>query len=184
MNPSRLALGLVALSLASPLVAQRPAGWRVRYDRADAVDSTLSFETMTPGWHVTTVPAAILYDTAQRADQAYRVEAEIFLFPGERLEGFGIFVGGLDLAGEDQAYTYFLIRKDGKFLVKRREGQTTTVLVPWSEHASIVKHPGGNGTAMNVLAVDVGSDSVRFLINREEVAKLPRTAVQPDGIAD
>ncbi|MFN2399395.1 MAG: hypothetical protein ABR543_12245 [Gemmatimonadaceae bacterium] len=183
MNYSRFALGLVALSLTSSLLGQRPSGWRVRYDQANAVDSTLFFETMAPGWHITTGPAAILYDTAQHADQTYRFEAEIFLFPGGGLEGFGVFVGGHSLADEDQTYTYFLIRKDGKFLVKQREGQTATVLVPWSDHASIVKHLGGNGTAMNVVAVVVGSDSVRFVANREVVAKLPRSVAQPDGIA-
>src|SRR6266851_4294789 len=37
-------------------------------------------------------------------------------------EGYGLLFGGRDLAGAAQRYTYFLVRGDGTFLVKRRNG--------------------------------------------------------------
>jgi hypothetical protein len=181
----RLAYLTLALAFfASPLAAQdleRPAHWKVRFDRP-APDTAIYFVTMPPGWHITTGPAAILYDPAQTAQGEYRVQSEIFLFPGERREGFGLFIGGADLEAADQSYLYFLIRKDGRFLVKHRAGSETHVIIPWTEHAAIVKHDGGDGTAKNVLAIECGSEQVRFFVNDEQVAWLPRSEMDVDGI--
>ena len=123
----RLALmSLALLVVAAPLSAQetRPADWKVRFDRP-ASDSDLYFVDMPPGWHITTGPSCILYNPANTVSGSFRVDAKIFLFPGDRREGFGIFVGGADLDNENQSYLYFLIRKDGRYLVKRRTGSET-----------------------------------------------------------
>ena len=160
----------------------RPDGWSVRYDRANAVDSTLAFQTMSPGWHVTTGPSAILYDTTRTAAGDFAVTSEMFLFPGQRAEGFGVFVGGRDLAGAGQQYTYFLLRRNGMFTIKRRDGATASNLVPWTAHPSIEPHDRAEGTVKYVLGVSAGADSVRFTVNGTEVAALPRAAVAPDGV--
>jgi len=181
----RLVLPLFALSLlAAPMAAQdleRPADWKIRFDRP-APDTALYFVSMPPGWHITTGPAAILYDPKQHAEGDYRVEAETHLFPGERLEGFGIFIGGNDLQGANQSYLYFLIRKDGSYLIKRRSGSDTEVIVPWTKHDSIVKHEGGEGTAKNVLAIECGPDQVQFFVNGTKVNSLPRADLDVEGI--
>ena len=112
-------LTLALVFAASPLAAQeleRPAHWKVRFDRP-APDSEIYFVSLPPGWHIPTGPAAILYDPAQSAEAEYRLRSEIFLFPGERREGFGVFIGGANLDAANQSYLYFLIRKDGRFLV-------------------------------------------------------------------
>lgn len=160
----------------------RPPGWTIRYDRPDAVDSTFHFVAMAPGWHVTTGPAAIVYEPGATASGDYRVESELFLFPGQRAEGFGLFIGGHDLEGAGQRYTYFLLRKDGRFLVKQRDGATTRDLVPWTAHAAIAPHDAPAGTVKHVLGVDARADSVRFLVNGTQVAALPRAAVAADGV--
>ena len=160
----------------------RPAGWQIRYDRANAADSTFQFADMAPGWHLTTGPAAILWDPARTASGSYRVESEIFLFPGERAEGFGLFVGGADLDGAAQRYTYFLLRKDGRFLVKQRDGEQLRDLVPWTAHAAVVPHDRPTGTVKHLLGVDARPDSVHFTVNGTRVASLPRSAVAADGI--
>ena len=185
MRAAALAL---SLSLLAPtLHAQeqefhRPNDWTVRFDRAGTPDSAIYFVSMPPGCHITTGPAAVLYDRARVAHGEYRVESEIYLFPIERLEAFGVFLGGSDLGGPAQAYTYFLIRKDGKFLIKERSGSDTRVIHPWTEHAAIVKHEGQEGRTKNLLAVDVGPDMVDFYVNDEKVASLPRSDVKTDGI--
>ena len=97
--PMRLAASFVAILLPLCLSAQeqeRPQDRTVRFDRADAKDSAPVFVTMTPGWHVTTGPAAILYDPSHTATGTFRMESEIFLFdPGDRhREAFGVFFGG------------------------------------------------------------------------------------------
>lgn len=169
---------------AAPTVQRgaRPAGWTVRYDRANAVDSTLAFTAMTPGWHVATGPSGILYDSTRTASGDFALTSEIFLFPGQRADGFGVFVGGRDLQGAGQQYTYFLLRKDGKFTIKRRDGAAATDLVPWTAHAAVAPHDGGEGTVKHVLGVVAAGDTVRFTVNGTEVAALPRAAVAPDGV--
>jgi hypothetical protein len=159
----------------------------VRFDQPGAPDSALAFVTMSPGWHITTGPSAILYDPARTASGSFQVRSTVFLFPGERLEGFGLLVGGRDLEGEGQSYTYFLIRKDGRFLVKRRSGGETRELVPWTEHPAIVRQPAARGDSTtkpvkNVLAVEAGPERVLFLVNGAQVASLPRGEMDVDGI--
>ena len=160
----------------------RPAGWAVRYDRANAVDSTLAFTTMDPGWHIRTGPSGILYDSTRTASGEFAVTSEMFLFPGQRPEGFGIFVGGRDLAGAGQQYTYFLLRRNGMFTIKRRDGATASDLVPWTAHPAIETHTKPEGTVKYVLGVTAGADTVRFTVNGAEVAALPRATVAPDGV--
>jgi len=183
-SPRLVALALLA---AAPLAAQapragRPEGWRWRYDRANAVDSTLEFVTMSPGWHITTGPAAILYHPSHTARGNFRVDSRIFLFPpGEHAEGFGLFLGGRNLEGADQSYTYFLVRKDGRFMIKQRTGATTRDVVPWTANDAVTPHPGGTSDVRNDLAVDVAADSVRFLVNNRQVHAAERSVIPTDG---
>jgi hypothetical protein len=137
---------------------------------------------MAPGWHVTTGPAAILYNPSKVADGAYRVESTIHLFPGPQREGFGIFVGGANLDGPNQSYLYFLIRGDGRYLIKHRAGDDTHMLVPWTEHEAIVAHEGEEGTAENTLAIECGDETVDFYINGQQVNSLPRSEMDVEGV--
>lgn len=173
----------LAVVLATPAPAQqqprpeRPATWKVRFDRPGTPDTAISYVTMPPGWHVTTGQAAILYDPAWTAQGSFRVEAETHLFTGDQSEGFGIFFGGQHLEDAQRTYTYFLIRKDGAYLIKQRQGGGTATLAGWMPNPAIVKHPGGDTNVTNVLAVEVGADSVRFLVNGQAVTALPREQV-------
>lgn len=138
---------------------------------------------MTPGWHITTGPAVILYHPALRAKGRYRAEATFHQFPpGERNEAFGLFVGGTDLNGDDQSYLYFLIRKTGEFLIKTRDGDSTSVVRDWSEHPAIIPYTTETeGTATNVLAIDADSNSLSFYVNEEKVASVPHSHLPVSG---
>ncbi len=176
---------LTCAVLAAPARAQdqeftRPPDWMVRFDRP-APDSAIYFVDMPPGWHITTGPAAILYDPAMTASGEYRLRSEVFLFPGERREGYGVFFGGSDLQGDAQAYSYFLLRKDGRFLVKQRRGQETATLVDWTADEAIVPHDGGDDSVKNVIEVDVGPETVLFMVNGKEVGSLERVSLATDG---
>jgi len=178
---------LAVAVLAQPVAAQdeefkRPDDWVVRFDRADADESALYFVSMPPGWHITTGPAAIFYDPTRVVDGQYNITSEVYLFPGERKEAFGVFLGGQALDGAAQRYTYFLIRKDGQFLIKRRGGSETPTLHPWTEHSAILKHDGGEGTAKNVIEIHVRAREVHFLVNGETVASLPKSEVDTEGV--
>ena len=149
-------------------------------------DSTadIYFVNMMPGWHITTGPAAILYHPGSTAEGEWSAEAKIHLFdPGDRREAFGLIFGGRDLAGEGQSYDYFVIRRTGEFLVKRRTGAETSVIVPWTAHDAIVAYgPETEGAVANTLAVKVDDDEVIFTINGVEVTRLPRAGVNTDGV--
>lgn len=176
-----LVLAAGALAHQAEQKQELPAGWKVRVDRADASAADVKFWNMAPGWHTTTGPAAILYNPANTASGEYHLESESFLFPGEHLEGFGVFFGGKNLDQDSQSYVYFLIRKDGQFIVKLREGAATRTLIPWTEHAAIAKHPG-QGDVKNVLSVHAGTQVVEFYVNSQRVGSLPRAQVPADGV--
>ncbi len=163
------------------LAPQSPAGWRVRVDRAGASADGVKFTNMAPGWHITTGPAAILYNPQNTAAGEYRLESEIFLFPGEHLEGYGVIFGGQNLDTANQTYTYLLLRKDGKFLVKIREGNATRTVMPWTEHSAIAKQ-SGEENAKNVIAVVAGKENVTFYVNGQQIGEFPRAGLPADGV--
>jgi hypothetical protein len=181
----RKAALILALSFIAPaLVAQdqeRPTDWTVRFDRPGSPDSAVYFVNMEPGWHITSGPSGILYDPSRVAKGEYRVKSEIHLFPGERREGFGIFIGGKDLADQNQSYVYFLLRKDGRYIVKQRNGAQTPTIVPWTSHEAIVPQTGDEN-AKNLLEVAVGAEKLDFYVNGKMVTSLPRGDLDTDGI--
>jgi len=189
------AVALLTLLAATPVLAQEASqktapAWKLRADNGTATvvadpqlevnrSDTVRLVVMPPGWHITTGPAIITWDPSWQASGTYRVELESFLFPGERQEGFGLFVGGTDLEGPGQRYLYVLLRKNGEIIVKRRDGAETATIVPWLPHPAIV--PQTEGTAKNVLAIEVTSDSVRIFVNHQRVSGLPRLGLPTDG---
>jgi hypothetical protein len=159
-------------------------GWHARLDRAAAEGP--EFTTMPPGWHVTTGPSGIIYHPDRTASGNYRVESKIFLFdPGTRREAFGIFIGGQDLDGEAQRYTYFVVRQDGQYLIKQRHGAETSVVHDWTPAPAVVswaKRGEGSATAENTLAIEVGATAVVFSANGVELARVPRAQLDTEGI--
>lgn len=183
----------IAVSAAAPSAAAQdhedlpfPEGWEVRFDREDASMDDFSLVTMPPGYHVTTGPAVIAWHPDSVATGNFRVESEIFLFdPQGRREAFGFFVGGSDLQGPDQRYTYFLLREGGEFLVKTRAGAETAEIQGWTAAPAIVSfatRPENAGTAKNVLALEAAGDGLRFWVNGELVWTGPREGLATDGI--
>lgn len=174
MRIRALAIALLAAS-AAPLSAQDPApppGWVVRLDDPAAAEPAVELAAMPPGWHVTAVPAAILYDPQHVGSGAYRVEAETYRFPGGLESGFGIILGGSDLSGRVPDYFAFLIDGTGRFELYHRAGDEVHPVSRRAEHAAVV--PWTEGAVKNVLAAEVRPDSVRFSVNGQEVAAFER----------
>ena len=186
---------LAALSL--PLAAQEhapdpdqaqqggtvPAGWTVRADKGDA--SGAKIQTMGKGLHVTTGPAIILYRANTDGSGPFHTLATFTQTkPSKHPEGYGLFVGGKGLDGAAQQYVYFLVRQDGSYLIKRRDGeQTSDVSKGWVQSAA-VKKPDAKGSATNLLEVDNKRDPTRvaFLVNGQEVYSTPAAGMALDGI--
>ena len=100
-----------------------------------------------PGWHITTGPVhAIFYRPEPPRPGNYTATLDAFFFgpPGQYPEGYGIFVGGKDLAGPNQSYLYFVAANNGKFLIKKRTGATTATVVDWTASPAIKTVPAGD----------------------------------------
>ena len=160
-----------------------PAGWTVRADRGEA--SGAKIETMGTGLHVTTGPAVILYRADTDGTGPFHTLATFTQTkPAKHPEGYGLFIGGKGLDGAAQRYVYFLVRQDGSYLIKRREGEKTSdVSKGWVQHAA-VKKPDAKGTATNLLEVDNKRDPSRlvFQVNGQEVYATDAKTMALDGI--
>ena len=193
----RLYVLCAALLLTIPLIAQHqtdpdkavagggnlPTGWKGRLDGAGTSLAGVKVAPMAGGLHFQTGPAGIYYKPADKLTGAYEVHATFTqLEPAAHPEAYGLFIGGLGLDGASQKYTYFLLRQDGKFLVKKRAGTETPTVTNWSDNAA-VKKADASGKMANTLAIQVAKDKVRFLVNGTEVTTMVPAPAETDGIA-
>ena len=171
---------------------QTPRAWRVRADPPHAAarvgaerdDVDIWFVNMTPGWHVTTGPAAILWHPASTANGAYRPSATIHLFdPGDSLEPYGLLFGGRSLGEDASDYAALLLRNDGTFSVWRCRAGDCAPAVDWTPDEAIVRYTPGSGSSVeNVLAVEVREDELDLSVNGQRVARLPARDLPIEGI--
>jgi hypothetical protein len=179
-------VGMLALCLLAPAGAQMqtPSDWKWRADAAVSLvgegrapgDAELFFVAMPPGWHVTTGPGTLLYHPDYQGRGSFVVEAEIFLFPGDSQEGYGVFVAGrsLDEAASTPGYLAFVARRDGRAGVFERSAAGLVPVADWMANDAVVPHAGGEGTAKNVLRVEVGPAEIAFSANGKPIAVIPR----------
>ena len=76
--------------------------------------------------------------------------------PAEHPEAYGLFIGGSNLAAASQKYTYFLVRQDGKFLIKRRDGAQTPNIMDWTASPAVKKTERA-AKGVNALSIDVAA---------------------------
>jgi hypothetical protein len=162
-----------------------PEGYELRLDRAGADPAGFRVTEENEGLYVQTGPAGILYRPADAvASGDYSVSAtftEVGAPVGHR-EAYGLFVGGSDLQGGNQAYTYFLVRGDGQYLIKRRSGsETSNVSDGWTE-SDAVKAAVEGEDLVNRLDVTVRGDAAHFSANGTEVASVPVARIDAHGV--
>jgi hypothetical protein len=180
-----LAAGL-ALVVAVPLMAQAPKGWMVRADRsASASDpdgaGAIKFVTAGSGFHATNPQAAVYWNPANTVSGNYTLKGTFTLMkPSGHTNYYGLVFGGSALEGAAQSYTYFLVAQDGTWLVKHRNGEAATDVLPKAPNAA-VKKPGADGKSTNELEVRVGADKVDYVVNGTIVGSSPKSAVKTDG---
>ena len=165
---------------------EQPPTWMARYDDGSGDRPYL---VMRPGWHVNPGPAGIFWDPGSFASGDYSISSTIFLFPegsGEPPAGvdapYGILFAGTDLDGPAPDYVAFLLRNDGSFRVERRRGDDVDELVAWTSHEAVVTWSiGDEGTARNVLGIDVTEQEISFWANETQLAALPRAEAPSEG---
>ena len=119
---------------------------------------------------------------ARELTPPYTVRAVLQKRTGRLHEGVGLLFGGSDLDAPEsrQRYSYFLVRGDGSYLVKRRIGTELPIIRDWTRHPGI-RRDAEEGGRPNELEVRVGADEVVFLVNGEEVARVPARELDVRG---
>ena len=166
------------------------AAWDVRFDgpAADAGGLQMS-EEAGGGWAVKTGPtggAVTWRDRDMVEGGGMQVKATLAArSAADAGSGYGIFVGGRHLKDPDQAYTSFLIRGTGEYMIKRREGASSPTYVDWTPNAAIQKAAaaGAGAPVQNTLEVRAEPDVTHFFVNGTEVKSLPTDQAQPYGTA-
>jgi len=162
-------------------------GWSARPDQGTL--ENLKFERMGSGFHVNVGPAVVLYRETDNASGQYEVSGTFTQTSSlGHAHSYGLFIGGSDLQGDGQAYTYFLVRGDGVYLVKKRDGEALEVLTQGGDRSGYVKNDAihmenGDGQATNELAIRVRANDVQFVMNGTVVMTAPKSEVHTDGIA-
>ena len=160
-----------------------PAGFTAVTDDTTAQITNARYVTHGGSWEVTTGPAHIIFAAKDTAKGSYTASATFDQMETPRHpEAYGIFVGGRDLTSPNRAYTYFLVRGNGEFLVKSRSGAKTTDVLAWRASPAVPK-ADGTGKASYRVAIRVGADSVRFMVNDAQVGAVKGGTIPTDGIA-
>ncbi len=185
-----LGLAVVAVPVTARQL-QTPTDWKWRTDTPAKVvaesklpPDSFYFVTMAPGWHITMGPGGLLYPTGRTATGNFTLQAEVFLFPGESQQEYGIFLGGkaLESATAAPQYLAFVARRDGQAAVLRRTATGFEPVVGWKANDAVLPHPGGDSTAKNVLRVEVAATEIAFRANDKEIARVPRAGLDTDGV--
>ena len=182
-----ICVGLLALIVIVPLVAQAPKGWRVRADRsASAMDpdaaGSIKFVTMGSGFHATNPQAAIYWNPTNTATGSYVLKGTFTLKkPSGHTNYYGLVFGGSDLDGPNQSYVYFLVAQDGTWLVKRRNGEATDNVLPKTPNDA-VKKPDSTGQSVNALEVRVTPTRIDYVVNGTVVNSAPKAGAKTDGV--
>jgi len=161
----------------------RPSGWHARADKNKPLDDAMIVRKG-DGMHVTLGPAVVLWRDVHRASGNYRVVATFTQNANPRHpEGYGLFIGGSHLADAQNRYTYFLVRGDGKFLVKRRiTGDSTAEVTNGWTDSDAVATADSAGKATNELGILVRKGKVSFQVNGKEVFSAKAADLDAQGM--
>ena len=150
-------------------------------DEADTSADPQRFTQSESNLEVGPGPNATLWHPGEEVRGTYRLSADItHLDSGEHPHGAGLVFGGSNIDSEDQVYTYFLVRCDGDFLIRKREGEVTDEVLPWTPHLAVATEDD-QGITHNRLTVEVTGKETRFLVNDKQVHVAPSAELYTDG---
>jgi hypothetical protein len=158
-----------------------PAGWNVRPDRG--TPAQIKFSQAGDVFQFAMGPAGTFYRADWTKSGNYQFSARLTQkkAPSHPIS-YGLMIGGSNLAGPTQTYSYFLVRNQGEYFIANREGDAPPkTVVDWTAHPAIVKQ-GADGKQTNTLAIQVQGDNVIFTVNGAEVARLAKSKVHADGM--
>jgi hypothetical protein len=186
MLTRRILVTVFAALTIAPLVAQAPKGWKMRVDRSTSASDpdaagTIKFMQMGSTLHAITPQAAVFWNPANTASGNYTLKGTFTLMkPSGHTNYYGLVFGGGALEGAAQKYTYFLVAQDGTWLVKKRDGEAASDVLPKTPNAA-VKKPDASGKSVNALEVRVGADKIDYVVNGTVVQSSPKSGIKTDG---
>jgi len=180
---------LTALPLAAQdtdtSAAELPAGWEARFDRPNADMSQVKVAPMGDGMHFTLGPSGIFYRPEDDVSAPFTATVTFTQTKApQHPEAYGLILGGRNLQGANQDYLYFIIRKDGRYMVRHRAGEEVHTIADWTEHAAI-QAADSSGRQTNTLTAEATADGLRLLANGQEIANYTKADVpylNTDGI--
>jgi hypothetical protein len=161
-----------------------PAGYTGVTDHADSKITDAKYTASAGKWEIQTGPAHIVFAAKDSAKGQYQVSTTIEqLEKPKHPEAYGVFLGGSNLSDPaKQKYGYYVVRGDGKYLIKTRDGENTTTVIDWTESPKIPKEDA-SGKATYKISVHVAPDTVHFIMDGNVVAAVPKSKFPTDGIA-
>ena len=181
-------LTLVALVGLAPLMAQAPAGWKVRIDRSTAASDpdaagAVKIVNAGSGFRTTNPQAAVFWHPTNTASGNYSLKGTFTLLkPSDHTNYYGLVFGGSSLEGRAQSYVYFVVAQDGTWLIKRRTGEATEDIAKMASNA--VKRPDASGRSVNALEVRVTGNKIDYVVNGTTVHSTPKqgSTAKTDGV--
>lgn len=207
MRKTLLLASLALVALAAPVSAQAnndpttvvkgsgilPKDWMLRFDPPRGANpmpamTAVRFDTIGNGFHVTSGPAAIYYNTNDVGKGQYSINATFTQKKSMSHEVFGLFIGGQNLQDSTQNYVYFVVRPlDGMAMISHRAGNGRPKAIrPYFATDAINKDDPKDGSAKNALTIHIAADTVHFVANGRLVAAVAKTDLDggsTDGIA-
>lgn len=161
-----------------------PSGYLLRTDDASASPTDAKYMAAAGGsWDVQTGPAHIIYRDGDTASGSYTLQTQIDQLAAPHYpEAYGVFFGGKNLTGATERYTYFIVRGNGMYAIKTRDGTAARTVVDFTASPS-VPSADASGKASYAITVRVAPDSVRFLVNDKPVTTVATSRVDAAGIA-
>lgn len=151
-------------------------GWQGRTDRSEQKISDVKFVQMGTGYHLTSGPHVVLWNTEAMATGDYTVSARITKTPrstSTHEESYGVFIGGTDMNGPRQNYLYCVVFGTGNVMVRHRDGGETHTLLGKTANAAVSK--AGERPATDDVALWVKGGRVGCSVNGTEVFSAART---------
>ena len=171
-------------SAQAPAGAGVPAGYVAQADNGNPTQA--SYTAQGNQWVVRTGAddAHIVYAVGDTASGSYTVSATVEQMERpQHPEAFGLILGGQNLdQAATRAYTYFLVRHTGEYMIRVREGADLRTIRDWSASPAVAQADSA-GRATYRLSARVGADAVQFMVNDQEVVSVPKSAIPTDGVA-
>jgi hypothetical protein len=170
-------------SASAPTGDRLPTGYTAVFDHANTNNSDVSYSEKEPGrWEVRTGPAHILFAPRDTAANKYSVSATFEqLEAPAHPEAYGVFIGGSHLNAPSARYTYFLVRGDGKYMVKVRDGAKTRTVTDWTSQPSIPRQDAA-GKGLYGIKIDVNGKTANVSVNGAPITTISGKDAPLNGV--